>query len=339
MRIRKFVYETLMPVSAEEVYRWHQRDAAFERLVPPGQPVSLLKKDPGLEVGVEVVIQMGRYPFCLAWHAEHIQCVPDRSFTDKQVKGPCSFWEHMHEMIPLSHNESILKETVHYNVLFGLNIDNKLKELFQYRHRIIKNDLDLSSKFPVPFQRIGVFGESSLLKTRLCSLLDVLGHEIVESPPFDAAVLFGNSSAEITMNSNLVHVGSVPLTNRENFKRYIQLIPSNIIWKTTGLLERLSRIPPWKRFLCDKQTQVQWIYLDDAAYGIYFTLSERSLQGTYVLASPEFERLSTLYNLFHSNSPFSWSLFLKQIKLKKPSDCPPLYLKGSPVFNKKIDKI
>jgi|GEM_PF-1200509 len=339
MKIRSFTYETPMPASADQLYDWHRHEAAFERLVPPGSPVKLIHKDPGLDKGVKVILRVGSPPFRLRWVAEHIQCEPGRSFTDKQMKGPCSFWEHLHEMIPQTPHTSLLRDTVHYRIPFGININAKLKHLFQYRHTVTHNDLKMASEYPLPFSKIGLMGGGCEVKARLSSLLNVLGYQIVDVPPYDAVVVFGNQAISPDKTLVVIHVGENAIPNKEAFKRYVRLIPSNILWKTSGIINQLLRCPIWKREDALPDVNLHWIHLDDAIYGIFFALSQDSLYGEYLLSQEKPLSLRSLYRKIKQRSPLRLFLTSPSLELAQTQEYPPLFSVGAPSFYSSIDSI
>ena len=52
-----FVKRSRMDAPAEEVFRWHARPGAFERLTPPWEKVEVLARSGGLEAGARVTLR------------------------------------------------------------------------------------------------------------------------------------------------------------------------------------------------------------------------------------------------------------------------------------------
>ena len=78
MRTRIFSFQSKISASADELFNWHAQNAVFDRLIPLGQAVELISKDPGLNKGVRTEIRMGHPPFCMpnihnAKRAYHLQ--------------------------------------------------------------------------------------------------------------------------------------------------------------------------------------------------------------------------------------------------------------------------
>jgi hypothetical protein len=99
MTRRTFAKRSRIEASADEVFRWHARPGALERLSPPWDPTVVESRNGGIEDnGARVVLRVG--PLRQRWVAEHHGAVPGRAFHDRQVAGPFAFWEHAHRMVP-----------------------------------------------------------------------------------------------------------------------------------------------------------------------------------------------------------------------------------------------
>lgn len=147
-----------MPVSADELYRWHMRPGAFERLVPPWQNVEVLEQPEALEEGARLVMKVSvAGPVGIRWVAEHRDFVEGRQFVDEQLEGPFAHWEHTHRFEPDGTASSILIDHVEYELpfgavgrLFGHWMSRRtLNKMFQYRHEVTRRDL---SRAPSPAQ-------------------------------------------------------------------------------------------------------------------------------------------------------------------------------------------
>jgi uncharacterized protein len=76
-----------------------------------------------------------------------------KRFVDTQIKGPFSHWKHTHDIIPYGNSSSLLEDRIEYRLPLGKigrlvarKIVNKnLEEIFQYRHKIVKQDNDIHS--------------------------------------------------------------------------------------------------------------------------------------------------------------------------------------------------
>src|SRR5687768_10260643 len=108
-----FTLRSPMPASAEEVYAWHARPAAFLRLNPPWENVQVESTDGPFGDGYTVTMRtpiLG--PVTKTWVAECHGTEPGRRFRDRQVRGPFAFWDHTHAMIPDGPGRSFLEDHI-----------------------------------------------------------------------------------------------------------------------------------------------------------------------------------------------------------------------------------
>lgn len=140
---RIFERKLQIPASAAQVFAWHERPDALQKLIPPGDPVRVLEHKGGIEDGARVVLRVGPFPFSIKWVAVHKDYVVGRQFRDVQVKGPFAFWEHTHTVVPDGDNACTLIDHVEYDLPLGLLgriadplIRRKLNAMFDWRHRV-----------------------------------------------------------------------------------------------------------------------------------------------------------------------------------------------------------
>ena len=91
-----FAFETLLDAAASEVFDWHARPGAFERLVPPWQRVRVLKRSGGICDGDRVDLLVGSGLLRTRWQLEHREYEAGRQFCDVQVRGPFASFRHEH---------------------------------------------------------------------------------------------------------------------------------------------------------------------------------------------------------------------------------------------------
>ena len=85
---------TLINAPAEDVFKWHSREGALQRLSPPWDPIKVIEYQGGIDKGSEVVLIMNAGPIPYKWHAIHTEYIENSLFRDIQVKGPFSEWVH-----------------------------------------------------------------------------------------------------------------------------------------------------------------------------------------------------------------------------------------------------
>ena len=66
-----FRARTTVPHSPEEVFAWHERPGALERLTPPWETVTVRRRDGGIRDGATVVLTMKKGPMDLTWEVVH----------------------------------------------------------------------------------------------------------------------------------------------------------------------------------------------------------------------------------------------------------------------------
>lgn len=138
-----FEKQSRIAASAAQVFAWHERPDALQKLIPPGQPVKIVEHTGGIGNGARVELKMGFWPIQLKWVARHGNFKAGRSFEDVQEIGPFASWKHTHTVSPEGDHACVLKDHVEYELPFG-NVGElaagfvrkKLEATFAYRHRV-----------------------------------------------------------------------------------------------------------------------------------------------------------------------------------------------------------
>jgi hypothetical protein len=175
-----------VPVSADELYAWHARPGALQRLVPPWERVALVSQTGGVADGRVVMRNTIAGPIKALWVAQHGDHVPGRRFTDVQEQGPFTRWAHTHAFEPTV-DGSELVDHIEYQVplgplgqlVAGRPIAARLDRMFDFRHQRTREDLARHSGAPMTPLRIAVTGASGLIGTQLCAFLTTGGHTVL----------------------------------------------------------------------------------------------------------------------------------------------------------------
>ncbi len=180
-------YASTLSASPDEVFNWHARPGAFQRLTPPWAPVQLESFE-GIEEGDRAVIRLGPGPLSVRWVAEHHSVEPGRQFADRQVQGPFAAWNHVHRMDPAPDGGTRLTDHLTYEPPLGpvggwldtMVGGPELDRQFAYRHRITQQDLQLHQRYnPGGRQlRIAISGASGLIGSALAAFLSTGGHTV-----------------------------------------------------------------------------------------------------------------------------------------------------------------
>ena len=85
-------------ISSNEVFSWHTREGAFERLNPPWQQFKVIEQKGNIQSNgtVKIKMKIGGGPIHTTWLVKHSDYVEGKQFKDKQIKGLFSSWIHTH---------------------------------------------------------------------------------------------------------------------------------------------------------------------------------------------------------------------------------------------------
>ncbi len=284
-----------VPVSAAELFRWHERPGAFERLTPPWQPVSLASHE-GIRDGDRAVIRLGTRAVGLDWVAEHRgyddACTRGTGacgFEDVQVAGPFAAWRHTHRMLP-NGAHSILQDDVEYELPLGrvgalaegLG-ERQMERLFAYRHRVTQEDLQRHAGADAPPMTVAITGASGLVGTALAAFLKGGGHTVVRlvrqreaagsAGPQDAAVYWNVEAGEIDVDAlaeaapdAVVHLAGESITALDGTTETRRRIWESRTKGTQLLAQTLAALPAPPRVL-----------VSASASGIYGDRGDRAL--------------------------------------------------------------
>lgn len=187
MKTEEFRYRTRIAASAEDVFRWHTRPGALERLTPPWERVEVVERTGGINNGDRVVLRMHLGPLTQTWVAEHRDYLEGRQFRDVQREGPFAHWEHTHRFEPDGDNACYLEDRIEYALPFGSLgeraggkfVQHKLEKLFRYRHQVTAADVLAHARYSQKPLKIVLSGASGLVGSALVPFLTAGGHQII----------------------------------------------------------------------------------------------------------------------------------------------------------------
>lgn len=226
--VELFVRRSRMPAPAREVFAWHARPGAFQRLTPPWERVEVVEDSGGIGDGARKVIRMGRPPFTLRWVAEHRDYVDGEQFRDVQRRGPFARWTHTHRVEPAGDDGAWLEDRIEYALpLGGLGAlagggftRRRLQRMFAYRHRVTAHDVAAHAQARgVGAMRILISGASGLIGSALAPFLTGGGHEVVR-------LIRGRKKAgSVAWNPD---AGTIDAAGLEGFDAVVHLAGENI---------------------------------------------------------------------------------------------------------------
>jgi uncharacterized protein (TIGR01777 family) len=206
-----FTLRSAMPVSADELYAWHSRPLAFQRLQPLWERIDMKNVmgvfgTDGYTVEFRTKV-LG--PVKGRWIAEAFDFRPGAGFQDRQVRGPFTFWNHTHRFIPDGTERSFLEEFIEYRMpggalgrLFGGRMARRrLAAVFAYRHALTASDLRRHNLYrDRPRLTIAVTGSRGLIGSNLVPFLTTGGHRVVRLVTGESSAPFADGTKWVGWN-------------------------------------------------------------------------------------------------------------------------------------------
>lgn len=190
----QFRAEVEVPVPAADLFAWHERPGAFERLAPPWMRVRVLHRcGQGVRDGARVTLRAREGWRVTTWEVEHRGYVPGREFRDVQLRGPFAAWEHTHRVEPLAAGATAprcrLVDAIRYRLPGGALgqwlgdgfARRELTRLFRFRHARTVADLAAWARWAQRARmRIAITGASGLVGSALVPFLTTQGHTVAK---------------------------------------------------------------------------------------------------------------------------------------------------------------
>lgn len=172
-------YTTTIESPLDEVYSWHERPGAIDRLLPPWLPLRVINEACSLESGAAEL----RLPLGLKWQAQHLpaEYVPGERFVDELVTPGLRQlvrWRHEHDFIANSDGTTTVTDTVRSRVP-----DRMLGQNLAYRGRQLRGDFaahQLAGDLGSGPLTIAVTGSTGFIGSSLCPFLSTGGHRVVQ---------------------------------------------------------------------------------------------------------------------------------------------------------------
>ena len=142
----RFVKESVIKAAPERVFAFHELPDAFERLMPPWEDTTIVKKADISKIGSQAIIEQKLFGIIpTRWVAEHTAYDPPRMFEDVQLSGPFSKWRHRHIVEPHP-DGAILRDEIEYEppmwflgaIAAPFLVVPKLEKMFDFRHEVTR---------------------------------------------------------------------------------------------------------------------------------------------------------------------------------------------------------
>ena len=283
---RTFNKTSPVPGPRDEVFAWHTRPGAFQRLTPPWDDTKLLHHE-GIRDGQRVVLRV-KAPWPRKWIALHSDYIDGVQFKDEQVKGPFPKWVHTHrvESDPLGRPDAcVMHDHIDFKLPMGplgvlaykLFMRKQIEKMFDHRHAtLIADTVDHQHISGGRRLTVAITGASGLIGSGLADFLSTGGHEVRAVPRRDGLSFDLSGVAGVDV---LVHLAGEPIDQRWN-DEVKEKIRRSRVDRTALLCEQLARMP---------ESQRPGVLLSGSAVGVYgdrgdAILTEDSAAGSGFLA-------------------------------------------------------
>lgn len=171
----------------EEVWQWHARSGAFDRLVPPWESVAVIERDPrGIADGAQVQLEIRKGPITLDWLAEHRDVDPPHGFSDVQLRGPFAEWTHRRRFEAVAGGGTTVRDHITatlplgpLGVLGAESVRDDLERMLTWRHDILAQDMRRLQRVPLAPMRIAITGATGSIGGALAPMLTTAGHQVI----------------------------------------------------------------------------------------------------------------------------------------------------------------
>ncbi|MDY6906089.1 MAG: TIGR01777 family oxidoreductase [Thermodesulfobacteriota bacterium] len=169
------------------VFAWHARQGAIERLSPPWDPLTVMRRTGGIQEGAEVDLRMKMGPVPYRWHARHTVYEENSRFIDEQVRGPFALWQHAHLFHPAGADQCRLEDRITFRLpfspithpFFAGMVKRRLERIFAYRHRVTASDIRMHKAHQEKSRKtILISGAGGVIGSTLVPFLTTGGHHV-----------------------------------------------------------------------------------------------------------------------------------------------------------------
>ena len=254
-----FALRTALPHDARDVFAWHERPGAFERLAPPWENVRVVEQAKTLRDGERVVLEVATGPIKQRWVAEIRDVRPGEQFVDVQVSGPFAAWRHTHAFEAAGEGRCTMHDQVTLRLpmqaVSGLVasgfVKSKLARMFRYRHETLKADLAAHQRLELSPMKIAISGATGLVGSSLSAFLSTGGHDIVpisrralpRGVVWDPAKGFTKGTGALEGVAAVVHLAGENIAGGRWTDARKRAIRESRLQGTRSLCEGLAKLP------------------------------------------------------------------------------------------------
>ena len=141
MKVRTLERVQELALDVDETFRFYGEIANLERITPPWLHFRILDPRPdALTAGARIEYSLVLHRVPVRWITQIDEWEPPHRFTDFQVRGPYSLWEHTHTFEPTARG-TLMRDTIRYAIPYGplgalahvAFVRRDLRRIFDYR--------------------------------------------------------------------------------------------------------------------------------------------------------------------------------------------------------------
>jgi ligand-binding SRPBCC domain-containing protein len=143
----------VIPVPIKLVFSFFENAENLSKITPPDLGFSILTPMP-IQMRSGAVIDYVVHPFGIPirWTTLIVDYEPPFKFSDVQLKGPYSFWHHVHTFHEQG-NETLMNDEIHYvlpggrvgDLLGQYFVKRDLNRIFEFRKSVIEKVFEIST--------------------------------------------------------------------------------------------------------------------------------------------------------------------------------------------------
>ena len=182
----EFRHEARLPFPVRQVFDWHMRPGALERLLPPWEKVRVVAREGGIDDGGLVHVKVRRGPVGSDWKLRHTAFEDGRFFRDEQESGPLVRWSHTHEFEAGDDGNALLRDRIEWEPPLGAAaapfaqpvVEEQLRRLFAFRQKRLVHDLSRHAEHRGRPLTVAITGAGGLVGSALRHFLTTGGHRV-----------------------------------------------------------------------------------------------------------------------------------------------------------------
>lgn len=145
MKVHLLEREQFVARPRAEVFDFFAQARNLERITPPWLRFEVLTPEPiPMAVGTLIDYRLRLHGIPLRWTSRIENWDAERSFVDRQIRGPYRLWHHRHEFAE-QRGGTIVRDRVHYAIPFGVIgrlagarfVARDLRRVFDFRRRAV----------------------------------------------------------------------------------------------------------------------------------------------------------------------------------------------------------